>query len=148
MWIGLELGRLGGRRTGLPFTDDMSLPLVSGYWGMGTIQRATHGPAVKEQSAGFVWQAIAAAQARVFLWNVFPFQCHRPDAITNRGHTTTEAETGARFLDWIIEMAKPKRLVALGRDCETALRRQGRTARYVRHPGRGGGPAFLKAMTS
>lgn len=148
MWIGLELGRLGGRRTGLPFTDELSLPLVRNYWLAEGIERATHGPAAKEQSAAFIWQAVPSARGRVFLWNVFPFQCHRTGAITNRGHSRAEAETGAKFLDWILGRLKPDRLIALGRNCETALRQQGRTARYVRHPGRGGGPAFLAAIPS
>ena len=147
MWIGLELGRLGGRRTGLPFADELSLPALTDYWQAEGIERATHGPPVKEQSATYIWQALASAGGRVFLWNVFPFQCTRPGAITNRGHSRAEAELGAMFLDWIVEQMKPARLTALGRDTEAALRRQGKGARYVRHPGRGGGPAFLAAIT-
>lgn len=146
VWIGLELGRLGGRRTGLPFADELSLSKLADYWQVDGVERATHGPAVREQSATFIWQAIASARGRVFLWNAFPFQCTRSGAITNRGHTRAEAELGAKFLDWIVEQMRPARLTALGRDTESALRRQGKTARYVRHPGRGGGPAFLTAI--
>src|SRR3954469_13403364 len=62
MWIGLELGRLGGRRTGLPFTAEPSLALVERYWEAPGLRRATHGGEVAEQSASFVWRAIPGAR--------------------------------------------------------------------------------------
>jgi hypothetical protein len=143
LWVGLELGRRGGRRTGLPLTDEPRIPAMAAYWGTLPLKRATKGPEMREDTASFIWRAIPATPKRVFLWNVFPFQCHSEGTITNRNHRPDEARQVAHLLRDLLSTLQPKEVVALGRPAEAGLRRLGLEARYVRHPGRGGGPEFL-----
>jgi len=146
LWVGLELGRRGGRRTGLPLTDEPRLPAMSEYWGGGPLRRATRGEPMGEQTATYVWQAVHQTRRRIFFWNVFPFHCHRPDLATNRNHTKDEAEEVADLLPWLVSAIEPREIVALGRAAYAGLSRLGLASRYVRHPGRGGGQVFLGAV--
>lgn len=144
LWVGQELGRNGGRRTGLPLTDEPGLVHLARYWGVQGLQRATHGPEIKEDTADFVWRGVAAEPGQVFFWNVFPLQSFgREDPDKNRKHTIAERREASHFLPWLIETLKPKKVVAMGRIAEDALRRLGHDAPYVRHPSFGGGPTFL-----
>lgn len=145
LWVGLELGRRGGRRTGLPLTDEPRLSAASAYWG-AALRRATQGEAMTEQTASYVWQAVHHTRRRVFFWNIFPFHCHQSDSTTNRNHTRDEAEEVANLLPWLISAIKPQEIVALGRSSHIGLSRAGLDARYVRHPGRGGGQHFLETI--
>ena len=146
LWVGLELGRLGGRRTGLALTDETKLQSCADYWKIDGLARASRGAEVKEQTAAYIWRALAASDQRVFLWNVFPFQCHLPGSINNRSHTPSEINKVPDTLPWIIERLGVRRVFALGKKAETALRRASITCGYIRHPGRGGGPEFLASI--
>lgn len=146
LWVGLELGRLGGRRTGLPLTDEPSLAACGTYWQLAGLRRATDGPAAKEQTATYVWRAMATGQRKVFFWNAFPFHCHLPGSANNRSHTPAEIDKLPAITPWLIDRLRIRTVVSLGQKAETALRRMGIASRYVRHPGRGGGPAFLQSI--
>jgi hypothetical protein len=148
LWVGLELGRKGGRRTGLPLTDEAELASMGTYWGIEGLRRATSGTPMNEVTAAFVWQAVHATDRRVAFWNAFPFQCHRPDSSTNRNHSRSEAIITRPYLTWIIEQTAARRIVALGRPAQIALARAGIQADYVRHPARGGGAQFLSQIRS
>ena len=146
LWVGLELGARGGRRTGLPLTDELMMNHCTAYWGIHGLRRATRGDAVQEQTARFVWSAVSGRQRTVFFWNAFPFHSHMPGSITNRGHTLAERLAVPPILPWLVEILGVNRIVALGRAAEQAVADHGLLARYVRHPGRGGGAAFLDAI--
>jgi len=146
LWVGLELGARGGRRTGLPLTDEFMMDQCAAYWGLTNLERATTGHAIQEQTARFVWTAVNRRPHPVFFWNAFPFHSHVPDSITNRGHTLAERHAVPPILPWIVEILGVKRIVALGRSAERAVADHGLSAQYVRHPGRGGGAAFLDAI--
>lgn len=149
LWVGQELGRKGGRRTGLPLTDEPSLARLEDYWALKGLQRATIGPPVKEDTADYVWRAISHEPGRVFFWNVFPLQTYDyHDPNKNRGHTAAERTATSSALPWIIDVLRPRRLVALGRAAETALTRLGYDTAYVRHPSFGGGPTFLDNLAA
>jgi len=147
LWVGQDLGRKGGRRTGLPLTDEPHLARLSRYWEGVEFERATVGPEMTEETARIVWRALEAEPGRVFFWNAFPLQPHRADdPRLNRGHRPDERRQAAAFLPWILAALQPHKIVALGRVAETALAECGVTAQYVRHPGRGGGPEFLAGI--
>lgn len=143
LWVGLELGSRGGRRTGLPLTDEICLEVAARYWNLPGFIRATTGEPVREQTARFIWDAVADIPDKVFFWNAFPLHCHQPGSINNRGHTPSERTRIPAILPWLVDRLGVERVVALGRDAEIALERLGIPSRYVRHPGRGGGPRFL-----
>ncbi|MBA4087553.1 MAG: uracil-DNA glycosylase [Novosphingobium sp.] len=147
LWIAQDLGRLGGRRTGLALTDEMRFPDLQAHWGISGIARATSGEAVGEPTAGYVWKALNSRPEKVFLWNVFPFQPHPEGSpLRNRGHTRKEASITRWTLDWILSELVPTRVVAIGRFAEGQLNDRGVANTVVRHPGRGGGPMFLKQI--
>jgi len=143
VWVGLELGRQGGRRTGLPLTDEEHLPAVAQYWKIPGVRRATSGRLAKEPTASFVWKAVRSTERRILFWNAFPLQCHQPNGTTNRNHSLEEAQLFQPHLRWVVEQAAPTRIVALGLKAQSALARAGLTSSYVRHPARNGGPTFL-----
>jgi hypothetical protein len=146
LWVGLELGARGGRRTGLPLTDEIQLAACGDYWGVSTLARATSGAPVKEQTARYIWQAMATAPRRTFFWNAFPFHCHEAGCLTNRGHSRAEVALIPPVLPWLIKRLGVTRVVALGNDAQAALGRAGIASHYVRHPGRGGGKLFLQTI--
>lgn len=148
LWVGQDLGRLGGRRTGLPLTDEPGFEKLQSYWDMDGLRRATHGPPATEPTAGFVWKALADEPQQVFFWNAFPLQPCRPGgSALNRGHRTSERKAASEFLPWIVATLRPRKVVALGRIAQKALCEVGVSSVYVRHPGRGGGPAFLAGLS-
>jgi uracil-DNA glycosylase len=119
--IGEAAGYRGARVSGLPFTSERQL--------------TGSGPA--EPSATVVHRVLAelALDDDVLLWNVVPTHPHRLGVpLSNRPPTRTEAAAGVPFAR---ELAVGRRVVAVGRLAERVLE-----APYVRHPSRGGAPAF------
>ena len=56
VWIARDLGYRGGRRTGLPLTDEIHLQTFSDFYGGLTLSRATKGPPVAERTAAIIWK--------------------------------------------------------------------------------------------
>lgn len=149
IWVAQDLGRKGGRRTGLALTDEFHLPSTANRWSLTGIEKATRGPIVREASAGYVWEALNRAKRRVFLWNIVPFHTHPANQpLVNRSHTREEAEVGMPFLLSLLEVLRPRCIVAVGRMAEAALERHGINSNVVRHPGRGGGSKFLREIAT
>jgi hypothetical protein len=149
IWIARDLGYRGGRRTGVPLTDEVHLQYISGLFDAGSFQRATRGPAVAERTAAVVWSAIRTIQRPVFLWNIFPLHPHEPDdPFSNRCHTRAERETCKPLLLSLLEMLQPRQVVAIGRDAQGALADLGVSSAGVRHPSYGGQSEFMAGVYS
>lgn len=149
LWIGRDLGYRGGRRTGLALTDDVHLSVHATRWNV-KIERATAGSIVAERTATVIWSILAPVTASVFLWNVFPFHPHEPDApFTNRSHSAKERELGQSILAELILILRPKRLVCIGNDAANAASRLAGLARIeqVRHPSYGGQKEFITQIS-
>jgi uracil-DNA glycosylase len=149
IWIARDLGHRGGRRTGLPLTDEMHLPACSQTFGGLKLNRATIGPLVAERTAAIVWRMLSKISVPVFLWNVFPFHPYEPgEPFSNRRHTAHERRTCESFLIDLLDMLKPCQIVAIGSDAHRALTGLGCTdCCYVRHPSYGGQNAFITGIT-
>lgn len=150
LWIGLELGHNGGRRTGLAMTDDTNLLAHGNRFGVAErLRRATKAGPVKEMTASVVWQALSQIERPVFLWNVVPVHPHRPsEPLTNRRHTTTERKACLSHLHVLVDLLRPKRIVAVGNDAGTALKHCGYRYVPVRHPAYGGKRQFLEQVAA
>jgi proteasome lid subunit RPN8/RPN11 len=149
LWIAQDLGRNGGRRTGLALTDEPNLDALAARWQLKGVKRATSGSIVREATAGYAWQVLKHEERKVFLWNIFPFHSHPAgQPLRNRGHSRAEAASSLPFLLWLADTFRPRKVVALGRVAEATLKKQGITCDAVRHPGRGGGPRFLRDMAA
>ena len=147
IWVARDLGYRGGRRTGVPLTDELHLNNVAQLFGGIALQRATKGPVVAERTAAIVWRVIASIGEPVMLWNVFPFHPHEPkDSFSNRCHTRAEREVTLPLLQALIDMIRPKRLVAIGRDAQLALSELNVHVVGVRHPSYGGQSEFIAGV--
>ena len=143
IWVARDLGYRGGRRTGVPLTDEVHLSSVERLFGTGALERATQGEIVAERTAAVIWKLLWAIERPVMLWNVFPFHPHEEaKPMTNRCHTAKERELTLPFLWYLIEFLKPKQLVAIGRDAQAALEDAPIPVIKVRHPSYGGQREF------
>ena len=147
IWVARDLGYRGGRRTGVPLTDEVHLDVVGRLLGGISLRRATRGPAVAERTAAVVWKVLARIEQPVVLWNVFPFHPHEPDdPFSNRCHTAAERERTLPLLKILIDMFEPERLVAIGRDAQLALKDLDIPVTTVRHPSYGGQSEFMSGL--
>ncbi|AJR26659.1 uracil-DNA glycosylase (plasmid) [Sphingobium sp. TA15] len=147
IWIARDLGYRGGRRTGVPLTDEVHLDRAGALMGGIALQRATQGPAVAERTAAIVWRVLEQIGQPVMLWNVFPFHPHEAgDPLSNRCHTRGEREATWPLLQALIAMLNPRRIVAIGRDAHLALGDVGIPTTAVRHPSYGGQRDFIEGM--
>jgi uracil-DNA glycosylase len=147
IWIARDLGYRGGRRTGVPLTDEVHLDRVGDLLGGIELTRATRGPVVAERTAAIVWRVLSRIEQPVMLWNVFPFHPHEPDdPFSNRCHTPAERKSALPLLQALLEMVRPRSLVAIGRDAHLALQDIGIPVATVRHPSYGGQSAFMAGL--
>lgn len=147
VWVGRDLGYRGGRRTGLALTDEVHLGHHASLYGTLPLKRATRGPAVSERTASVIWQVLRDLNRPVFLWNVFPLHPHEPeDPFSNRCHTRAERQACRPLLTCLLDVLRPKTVIAIGRDAQLALGDLGITSEKVRHPSYGGQTEFLDAI--
>jgi hypothetical protein len=149
LWIARDLGYRGGRRTGLPLTDEVHLDSAGTLMGGVEFHRATRGPAVAERTAAVIWRVLARIGDPAVLWNVFPLHPHESgDPFSNRCHTRAERETTWGLMQALISMVAPKRIVAIGRDAGLALSGIDVPLSIVRHPSYGGQSEFISSVYS
>jgi uracil-DNA glycosylase len=147
IWIARDLGYRGGRRTGLPLTDEIHLNQAATFMGGISLDRATRGPVVAERTAAVIWSVLSKICEPVVLWNVFPLHPHEPDdPFSNRCHTRSEREVTWPLLVALIQMIKPRRIVAIGRDAGMALTGFDIEVEIVRHPSYGGQTEFVSGL--
>lgn len=147
MWIARDLGYRGGRRTGVPLTDEIHLEHAGALLGGIALDRATQGPVVAERTAAVVWRVLGTIGVPAVLWNVFPLHPHgSDDPFSNRCHTRAEREATAPLLHALIALIKPKQIVAIGRDAQLALDGLNVPIIPVRHPSYGGQTDFINGL--
>lgn len=147
IWIARDLGYRGGRRTGVPLTDEIHLAPAGALMGGIELERATRGPVVAERTAAVVWRVLSGIRQPVVLWNIFPLHPHEPaDPFSNRCHTRAEREATWPLLTALFGMIRPRRIVAIGRDAGLALSRIEIPVHVVRHPSYGGQADFIAGV--
>lgn len=147
IWIARDLGYRGGRRTGVPLTDEVHLASAGALLGGIALERATRGPVVAERTAAVVWRVLPRVGAPVVLWNVFPLHPHEADdPLSNRCHSRAERDATWPFLTALIAMIAPRRIVAIGRDAGLALVGIDIPVLTVRHPSYGGQAEFIAGV--
>jgi hypothetical protein len=148
IWIARDLGHRGGRRTGLPLTDESNLINHANLLGSRPLQKATRTPIVSEITARVVWERLLLVNRRVFLWNIFPLHPHdSEDSLSNRRHNRLERVACAHLISWLIDHLHPTQIVAIGADAAKALTLQKLSFRNVRHPSFGGQAEFRRDVS-
>ncbi|MEF7612989.1 uracil-DNA glycosylase [Aquincola sp. MAHUQ-54] len=149
IWIGRDLGYRGGRRTGLALTDDVHMLRHGQRWDV-PLEKPTKGDAVAERTASVIWDVLDLIEDRVFLWNVFPLHPHEAgDPFTNRTHNARERRAGQELLSVLVDLLKPRRVVAIGNNAAQAAERLDLSkvpVIKVRHPSYGGQADFLREI--
>lgn len=149
IWVARDLGYRGGRRTGVPLTDEVHLGPAGVLLGGIALERATRGPVVAERTAAIVWRALSRIGQPVVLWNVFPLHPHdADDPFSNRCHTRAERCATWPLLMALIAMIEPRRIVAIGRDASLALCDIDVPVQMVRHPSYGGQAEFVAGVNA
>lgn len=144
LWVARDLGYRGGRRTGLALTDEAHLAHASHLLGGASFKKATKGPFMAERTATVIWSTLIRIEEPVMLWNVFPFHPHGVnDPMSNRTHTSRERDEARPFLDALIELLSPRKIIAVGRDAERAVEDLLIPVERVRHPSYGGQTEFV-----
>ncbi len=147
IWMGRDLGYLGGRRTGMALTDEHHLPNVPLVYGGFTPARATYGAPIKERTATEIWSVLKELKKPPLLWNVFQFHPHEADnPFSNRKFSLRERretdEVNAALVSWL----RIKRIVAIGGDAVTYAQQFGVKVIAVRHPSYGGTADFRRGI--
>lgn len=148
LWVGRDLGFRGGRRTGMALTDDVHFQAHLSRWGI-VREKPTSGLPITERTATIIWEMLEWIDDPIFLWNVYPLHPHSPDSpFTNRAHNAKERKAGTEILDQLIQLLRPKRLIAVGNDAEKVLGQISGTVPVlkVRHPSYGGQTEFSRQV--
>jgi hypothetical protein len=147
IWIARDLGYRGGRRTGVPLTDEIHLGQAGVLLGGIALDRATRGPIVAERTAAIVWSVLSQIAEPAVLWNIFPLHPHAvDDPFSNRRHTRAERNATWPLLTGLIAMMRPRCIVAIGRDAGMALTGIDIPVQVVRHPSYGGQAEFIAGV--
>ena len=140
--LGEAAGYQGMRWSGIAFTSERDLA----RWGPPYRPTSDRPNGWSEPSGTIVHRVLGelAAEHRVILWNTVPHHPHQPgQPLSNRRPTQAEVAIGAGFAERLLELVRPRLVLAVGRIAEAVL---GERAVYVRHPANGGGAAFAAGM--
>ncbi len=139
--LGEAPGWHGCRFSGVSFTSEAqfssdSLPF------QGHISSHTGAPHA-EASATIFWQALKSHHPHFFVWSSVPFHPHQPGKpLSNRTPTRQELQAFLPVLSEVIRLLSPKRVLAVGRQAQQALKWLDIPALAVRHPAHGGAHEF------
>lgn len=147
IWMGRDLGYLGGRRTGMALTDEHHLPNVPLVYAGFTPVRATYGAPVKERTATEIWALLRELRKPPLLWNVFQFHPHETEKpFSNRKFSSRELKETTEINAALISWLSIKRIVAIGGDAATYAGKFGVKVVAIRHPSYGGIADFRRGI--
>lgn len=130
--VGEAPGYRGCRFSGIPFTSERSL--APDRW----TSRRLDG--WQEQSATIVHGVLGelGMEEATVLWNAMPLHPAGSTPLTNRRPTAAELRAGAAWLHRLIELLRPRQVVAISRAAAAVLP----GAPVLRHPAHGGADVF------
>lgn len=149
--IGEAPGYAGCHFSGIPFTSERNIV-------NGQVPRVTHHQRIttgkettwSEASSTIVWNALHewGLAEHAVLWNAYPFHPHEPGNLrSNRTPTVKELRDGIPFLEQVMELSLPAKVVTIGekaREMFSALYQP--PAASLRHPANGGAAEFRQGV--
>jgi uracil-DNA glycosylase len=100
-----------------------------------------------EQSATIVWQTLADLRVVPIIWNTVPFHPHHlGKPLTNRAPRKLEIEHGSDFLQQVIQLFQPQKIIAVGNVAYGALMALNISCHKIRHPAQGGKHEFVTGL--
>lgn len=130
--VGEAPGYRGCRFSGIPFTSERSLPIDR--------RSSRRSDGWQEPSATIVHgilREVGLEEATV-LWNALPLHPTGGEPLSNRPPTAAELRAGSAWLRRLIELLRPRRVLAVGRSAAAILP----GILSLRHPSHGGAALF------
>ena len=138
-------GPWGCRFSGVPITSEEQLldpdfP-ISGR--QSSLEENPH----KEYSATIYWGILLPWHEHIFTWNTVPMHPHyQGKPLTIRTPRASEIKRFLPLVSEMVEILKPRAVVAVGRKADKALGMIDVEATYVRHPSQGGATLFREGV--
>lgn len=148
LWIGESLGHRGGRRTGLPFTDDGHINTLSKVYNIPKLQLACN-TKMSEMTATQIWKFISdLPRAQLpFFWNVFPYHPFKSNnQFTNRQLTASELSEVGDIVELLLNNFRFKTILSIGKKSYDTLKQMNVSSTYIRHPSHGGAKIFRNQL--
>ncbi len=148
LWVGEALGHRGGRRTGLPFTDEKHLNTLSTIYKIPKLQLACN-TKTSEMTATQVWKFVSELPGNnlPFLWNIFPYHPFKSNnQFSNRQLITNEISEVRDIIELLIDNFSFKTILSIGKKSYNTLKQMNITSTYIRHPSHGGANIFRNQL--
>lgn len=145
VWVGEALGYRGGRRTGIPLSDNYHLEKIARYYGCELVNPTVDD--VAEVTAKVVWDELNNIETKIFMWNAFPFHPHQSGKpLSNRKPKISEMEKVRHIHQRMFDLFEFEEIYAIGRSAEAEIDRLGYDTTYIRHPSHGGANIFRETV--
>lgn len=147
--IGEAAGHRGCALTGMPFTSPETLRDSGNDFFATHRDRLFRQGDIFEQSGRFVWGVADSHGIMPLVWNALPLHPHLPGKPrTNRTPTKAELQLGEPLLRQVLDIFRPKVIVAVGRKAQESLGKLYPELEFhtVRHPAMGGSNLFRAQM--
>jgi uracil-DNA glycosylase len=143
--VGEAGGYQGARWSGIAFTSERDLL----RWG-APFQLTSDRPQGWSEPSGTIVHRVLdelGAERDVVLWNTVPTHPHAPGKpLSNRRPTAVEIGEGSLYLRRVLDIVRPRLVLAVGRVPQAALATLGVDAVPLRHPSHGGATLFAEGM--
>ena len=150
-------GYRGGRVTGVPLSSEAVIEGDAAFrrWFptlVDTYEPCREGGAKKtEATASIVWRLFASLDlaAPPCCWNIVPVHPFDPERgqWSNRTPTRAEIDAGSVYCRDLIDLLKPRQVVAVGKCAARGLSIAGIDHLTIRHPSQGGATLFRTQLT-
>lgn len=149
LWVAEAPSYRGSRRTGIYFVPESKLDIMATRLELTSFEKATHTPEQTPTSVRQFWQVFDELETLPITYNALPFHPHHPDfPLSNRTPTKRELVQHLTYLEMLVELFQPERILVMGRKAEYACSKLGLKTIYVRHPSQGGQRSFLEKTAS
>lgn len=139
--VGEAPGWRGCRFTGIPFTSEALI--ANEGWPFAVERTSLLQLPACEPTATMFWRTAGPWTGRILAWNCIPLHPHLPgQPLTNRSPAPAEIRHYLPQLAALVELLKPRQILAIGLCAQSAMKRAGIPFIPIRHPSHGGARQF------